>query len=104
MIKVYLERVKDTAVRDVFERMNDFLTSRKMLWDMKFFDVSIPDAVTKYPYAHGMTTVPKDVILTRKTGTGDLTFEYDKFDDRFIYLTTTGPCQARFFVGTHKEE
>lgn len=104
MIKLFLERITDANVRQTFETLDRFLKTRKMLADMQFFELSFDAAVTNMPFVHTLGAVPKDVIQTRITGAGVVTYNYELFTERFISISTTGPCKVRFFVGTHKEE
>ena len=104
MIKLNLERITDPATRDAFEILDRFIKGQKILFGMQFYDLDFEGAVANAIFAHTLGSVPKDVIQTRKVGAGSVIYNYDAFTNRFISITTTGPCSVRFFVGTYKEE
>lgn len=101
-VKFALQKLEYDDLRTNFQLIQEVLRTQKLLQTWEFFDVSVDAATTAKKIRHGLGVVPKDIITTRLTGV--LTFDYDLFDKQFIYLTTTGPARARFFVGTYKEE
>jgi hypothetical protein len=104
MLKLYVVEVTDKPSQDNFRRIEQEFRDQKILrggW--KFFEITFSAATTNFRYPHKMTMTPKDVIQTRITGTGALTWNYARFDQDFLDITTTGPCSVRAFIGTFAE-
>lgn len=104
MIILRLEEIEDPMVRDNFQRLQRSLGEFAILkgkW--RFIDLTFTAAVTDYRYPHGLGFIPKDVIQTRLTGAGSLTWNYDDFTRDYIYITTTDACRVRAFVGSYYE-
>lgn len=70
----------------------------------RHIEIDIPSAVTNMKYPHHMGFKPLDVIQTSLTGAGNLTWNYDGFDNSFVDITTTDACKVRAFLGTYKEQ
>lgn len=100
MLKFLLEDVKDEYSRENFRRIeleaavNPFLLGQFVLKEYAF-----PAAVTNLKVPHGLSFLPKDVILTYKTGAGALTINYANIDGTNLDLTTSGACVVRLLVG-----
>ncbi len=95
-----LSEIKDTYIQQNFKRLSDFFKKNKQFVDFKHFEIVFTSAQTNYRLQHGLGFVPLDIIKTKFTGTGNLTFNYDKFTTEEIDITTTGECAIRFFAGT----
>lgn len=101
--KFLLKEMDEDSIKQNFELVQSKFKDQKLLMEWEFFDISFDAAVTDRMFKHNLGYQPKDVLVTRLTGPGALTFEYDKFNQSFIKITTTGACRARFFVGTYKQ-
>lgn len=102
-MKFLLAEISDVYIRQNFERLRDYF-SGFALGNGKFQFVEIEvTAAGRSTYRHTLGFVPKDVIQTRLTGTGALTWEYDSFSSQQLVLTTTGPLKVRAFVGSYQE-
>ena len=60
-------------------------------------------SITNEKVSHNLDFVPKDIIQTSSIGVGVLTFNFDKFDDTLLDITTTGSITVRAFIGTFEE-
>lgn len=103
-MKLLTSEVQDPIVQENFKRIERAFETQKMLkgaW--QFFDLSFDAAVSSKPFAHGFKFIPKDVMQTYVSGAGTVTWEFDKFDQNFIYVTTTGPVKVRAFIGLYNE-
>lgn len=95
-----VSQLQDQYVRKNFENLNKYFQDQNQLLDFKFFEQVFTKAQTGVKIAHGLSSPPLDVIVTRLTGTGAVTFQYASFDATYIILDVSGPCQIRFFAGT----
>jgi hypothetical protein len=101
MLELLLPEVKDTYVRENFQRVQNLHDQNPLMrgqWVMKEYEFI--GAVTNQKVPHGLSFQPKDVLLTRITGVGTITLNHDKFDLTNLDFTTTGPCVVRLLVGT----
>jgi hypothetical protein len=102
-MRLFLREIDDQVVRENFRRIEEFLNLETKLAGFVHIDVSVSSAVTEKRVAHNLGFKPMDLIRTRITGSGDLTFNYLDFNDRTITFSTTGPVRFRAFVGTFKD-
>lgn len=103
-MRLLIKEITDTYVRENFQKLTNFLSNQKILnGQWAFLTISETVAVTNKAYQHGLKFTPKDVISTSITGVGALTFNYAQFDEKYIYITTTGAIEARAFVGLYDE-
>lgn len=103
-MKLLIKEIVDIYIRENFQKLSNFLSEQKILrGQWAFINISESGVVTQKPYSHGQKFVPKDVILTSSIGAGTLSFNYALFDEKYIYITTTGAVNARAFVGRYDE-
>lgn len=104
MIKLYVLEIEDKFSQDNFRRIEQEFRDQAMLHGQwKFFDIEIAAAVTDYRYRHRLGICPKDIIQTSLVGPGALTWHFADFTKDFLFLTTTGACRVRAFIGTYEE-
>ena len=103
-MNLLLNEIQDRYVRENFKRLQEFLRVSNMLEGFTFVEIELTQAVTNYRYYHGLGYIPQDIIQTRFTGPGELTFNYSRFDRQYLDLSTTGACTVRALVGTIKSE
>jgi hypothetical protein len=104
-IDLNLERIEDPIIRENFMRIQESL--RNTIFDSgewKFFQISAQGALTHHKFKHYMGFQPKDVLLTYSVGPGLATFHHELFDKEFLDISTTGPVNLRFFVGTYLQD
>lgn len=97
-------RLKDEATRDLLFKVTQYLETNPLLsCGFQFLEKSFGAAGT-HEIQHTLGFVPKDVILTSKTGAGSVTFLYDSFTKSSIFVSVTGPCAIRILYGTYRSE
>jgi hypothetical protein len=100
-----LKDLEDPYARENFKRLLDYLDKFPFFrGEWAFFTFTLPNAVTNLNLAHGLGFKPLDVIQTSITGAGTITFNYSRFTDETISVTTSGACSVRCFIGAYKEE
>lgn len=101
MLDLLLTEIQDEYSRENFRRIqiehaaNPLTKSR-----FRVVEVILTGALTNFKALHGLNFVPKDIILTRLTGAGQLTVNYDKTDSTSLDLTSTAACVARLLCGS----
>lgn len=101
-LNLRIEEIPDPIVRDNFQRIEEWFRTLPLLkgtW--RFIEINVDKAEANLKIPHRLRFKPTDVIMTSKTGSGDVTWHYDLFDRTKIEITTTGPCVIRAFVGSH---
>lgn len=99
-----LKEIKDPVVREFLNKLITDLQSESILrGEWKFFELEFEAAVTNHRLPHQLKFVPTDVIQTSLTGAGTFTWNYDKFSNIYLDITTTGACKVRAFVGRYKD-
>lgn len=102
-MKLLIKEIVDQYVRENFQKLGNFLSGQAILkGQWQFITISESTAVINKPYQHGLKFIPKDVLVTSVIG-GSLTFNYARFDEKYIYITTDGPVEGRSFVGLYAE-
>jgi hypothetical protein len=101
MPKFKIDLVTDPHARDTFKTLQREMNDDPIMGTQwKRVEIDIDEAVTDRQYPHGFKSIPTDIFPSWKTGSGEITFNYGKFDAQYIYYTTTGPVKFRGFVGT----
>lgn len=91
--------VADPVIRRNFENLKTYFTRQNQLVDFEFQEVTFSGAEPNRRIRHALGYAPRDVLVSRLTGTGTVTFNYSEFDDEFVDLSASGPCQVRFYMG-----
>lgn len=100
---LFKKEIEDAFIQENFKRINDFFLEDPVSnGGFKFFEVSIPTAVTGYQHPHNLGYQPKDVILLHNSTNATVTFNYLAFDKTFIDITTSGATVLRFLLGRIK--
>jgi hypothetical protein len=103
-MKLLTAEIDDPTIQENFKRIERAFEEQKILkGNWQFYDLSFKQAVTAFPFAHNFKFTPKDVLQTFISGAGLVTWEYSMFDRKNIYVTTSGPCEVRAFVGLYNE-
>jgi hypothetical protein len=95
------DKIQDIYVRKNFKNLNDYFSTQNQLYDFKFFDIEFFRASDNQKVEHGLGYVPQDVIVTKITGDGIVSFNHGLFDSKYINLSSTGAARIRFFVGSY---
>ena len=104
MLKLLIPEVKDIYSQENFKRIQNFAVEHNILKAQWFFiEAEFTAAVTAQRFKHTLSFIPLDILQTYKTGAGSVTWEYDLFDRSFFYVTTSGACKVRAFLGRYQE-
>jgi hypothetical protein len=88
----------DNAVKENFIKLQNGLNDEPVLkGGFVLLTVVTTGAETGKKVKHGLGTVPKDVVVTRATGS--YTLQYDAFTNEEIVLDTAGAVDLRLLVG-----
>lgn len=98
--------VDDPIILENFSRIETFMKEDLIYRGrFKFFEFEVPAALSNFPVAHRLNFVPVDVIMlsVRNSDGSTVTWHYDDFTSTYIYVTTSGPCTVRAFIGRYGE-
>lgn len=98
---LFVAEIKDVFLQKNFEALREYFNAENQLYGFKFAEVVFDRAVERQALPHGLGVIPQDILVTRITGTGKVSFLYGSFDSTNIYLSSDGPCRIRFFYGTY---
>ncbi len=101
MLDLLTAQVSDEYARENFKKIQDAWVRNPVsqgIW--KVLEIAFYKAETNLKVAHTLNFLPKDVILTSKTGAGSLTINYDKTDLTNLDLTTSAACVVRLLIGS----
>lgn len=96
-----VKEINDTYLRRNFQSLDDYFKSQNQLLDFKFLDIVFTGAETNRKIAHGLGVVPVDLIRLALVGPGVLTFDRSLFDKNYLYISSSGACRVRMFVGSY---
>ncbi len=100
--KPVLSEITDEKLRKILEDIISGVNSEPFISSQfKFIEINILKAETNYKVRHGLGFLPKDAIVTYKSGSGTYDVKYDLFTADHIVLSTTGPVSLRMFVGRY---
>jgi hypothetical protein len=103
-MQLLIQELDNPYLQENFRRIQEFVRLEKVLaGKFQIFEITIPSAVTNLRYKHHLGFLPKDIVQTSLTGTGTLTWNYDRFDRDFLDITTTGSCTVRALIGRIEE-
>jgi len=108
-IKLDLDRIPELPLRlnfeklqDFIDRVNEFQVANSQFVGFEHRTLVVDKAETNLKVAHGLNEKPLDLVQTSIIGSGTITYNYDKFDQDTIDVTTSGPVTVRYYVGTQK--
>lgn len=97
------DAIQDPTVRESMQWIYEYLLAIPLLkGNFEHFEVTFSTAVTNEKVNHNLGYAPKDIIVTSQIGAGVATFNYSRFDENFLDITTTGAVVVRFFGGTYE--
>lgn len=100
-LNLLIKNIDDQYIVENFVRIKSFTDGEVFLsGNFKFFTVTLTSAVTNFRFKHNLEYIPKDIILTSKTGAGTVTFNYDLFSATYIDITTSAATTLRFIAGS----
>lgn len=105
MLNLLLKEIEDQYVRENFKRILSFVeTATTLQGEFKFFEVDIAAASSPFKLRHGLSFVPKDILVTFVEGDHRFYFEYQNFTNEEIWITTLGPARIRFLAGRYSNQ
>jgi len=100
--QLYTKEIQDLYIRKNFQALATYFAAQNQFVGFNFFEISVTSAVTTAAtLAHGLSFLPKDLVVTQVTGPGEIEFLFGSFTTTTISYTTTGACRVRFYVGTY---
>lgn len=98
-----LEEIPDENIRQSLQWLFDYLTTEVLLLsEFKHFEIEFNKAETELLFPHNLAFLPKDIIVTSLTGGNTVSFVYEKFTNKNLVITTSGPCVVRFLAGRYE--
>lgn len=97
---IHTREIEDQIIRKNFQNLLDYFERESQFVGFKHLTVEISKAETGLKVRHGLDYTPEDVIISKQTGPGTVTLDYDKFDSNFIVLDATDAVSLRLYVGT----
>lgn len=99
------EQLQDPVARECFQWIVDFVRDVPLLQgNFRHLELEFNKAETNLKVPHNLGFKPEDIIQTSVTGAGSVTFNYNKFDNTNLDITTSGACVVRFFAGRYERE
>jgi hypothetical protein len=105
-VKVILfsSEIDDPMTRRCFQSLEEGLRNEETLkFNFVKVDFTLDAAGTDIVVPHRLGFKPTDIIVTRQTGPGVVTWNYDAFTDKLLNVTTTGQVSVRALVGAYRE-
>jgi hypothetical protein len=96
-----LKDIKDPYIRKNFDSINQANIDANHLQGFKFFEFTFTEGEGHFRPAHGLPSVPKDIVVTKICGPGLVQFNRDLFSNTHLDMTVSDECTIRFFVGTY---
>jgi len=96
------KEIADVNIRENFAKLKRELELQQILggyW--RFFEWEIKAAGSELPIKHNLSFTPKDIIFLAVQGDRNFWFNFEQFDEKNIYVTTSGPCVLRFLAGRY---
>jgi hypothetical protein len=96
-----IHAIPDGWLRRNFDAILQYFRRENQLEGFRAYEVIFTEAQENYRVKHGLGFAPKDVLLTRITGVGHVTFHHDETTVTEVVLTASDACEIRFLLGTH---
>lgn len=94
-----LELVSDRYTQENFRRIKAVI-EENVFQGMSLITLTFAKTETALLVPHGLSFLPKDVIITSRQGAGSFSVDQSKTDRTNLVVTTTGACTVRLLVGT----
>lgn len=105
-INLLENQIQDPNAQENFRRIKGFLRDESLLKTGFFFRTfSIPaSGLVDFRFAHNLTFIPKDVLVSSILNDATVTWHYEKFDRTYVYLTASAATTLRVFFGAYKDD
>lgn len=100
-IAVLIDELEGENLKEILRRLVGYFEDQNQLLDFRHFIITTDSAQTNLKVRHGLGFIPKDILKTKKTGSGNITFNYALFDENNLDVTTSGSVKWRGFIGTY---
>jgi len=101
--RLLMNELPDEPSRRNMKFITDVISNEAVLkFEWKLVTFSVPTAVTNFKVPNTLKFKPTDVIQTGSTG-ATITFNFDKFTDKLLDITTTGAATFRGLIGRYRE-
>lgn len=96
-----VKEMADLYVKENFQSLASYFAANNQFFGFKFIEVVTTSAKANVPVAHNLGYIPQDVVITHCSGSGVVTINWGSFTSSQIFISTTGPCRVRLFVGSY---
>lgn len=96
-----VKEIADIYLRKNFQALTDYFQNENQLLGFKFFEVTFSAAEENRTVAHGLGYLPQDIVLSKITGTGKVSFNRSLFTKTNLNITSSGAATIRFYCGSH---
>jgi hypothetical protein len=97
-----VNKINDPEVRRNFQNLTEFIARQSQLAGFQMIEFSFSQATENAVIRHSLGYVPKDVIITKSIGPGEITLNFGKFTSQEIVVSATDACEVRAFIGTYQ--
>lgn len=98
-----VQDIKDGYTQEMFKRLRNFFNADAVTkCDFQFIEINFPVAMTDYKYPHSLGYQPLDVVLLHNFSNATVSFNYAKFTDKHIYVTSNASTVLRLLIGRYK--
>ena len=99
-VRLLLKEIVYKYVRKNCEFIQRVVDSQPILLaEFNYYQFTFTEAGTNLRIPHGLGFLPTDVIQSRKTGSGNVTWNYELFDSTYLDVTVDGACSVSAFIG-----
>lgn len=100
MDNLILKDVSDQYSRENFSRLQRFISEQVFFQgNFKLFEINLTMANLSNEVPHGLTFIPKDIIVLASSGNQNFSFQYQNFTRDSIFIANEGPVTIRFLAG-----
>jgi len=97
--QLFTSQITDKFIRTNFQKISDFFVTLSIFANFRAFEVEFKGAESHHKFTHGLGFLPKDVLITSKTGVGGVTFNQELTTADTLDMTATDACVVRFLAG-----
>ena len=95
-----VNQVPEVFTRENFRRLKDFFALEVAFLGFRFFTFEFKTAESGRKFNHNLGFLPKDIVLTSKTGPGVVTFNQDLTTKDELSISSTDAAIIRFLAGS----
>ncbi len=99
--QILTKEISDIFIRRNFQNLADYFLNENQLLSFKHFEMEFTQAASNLKRPHGLLYIPQDILVSKITGKGTVTFNTGLFDQTNMDISVSGACKIRFYVGTY---